>query len=153
MGATTMQRKIIPDIVKEQSIYALPLDGTALDAAKMMANRDVGAVLVVERDGRLAGIVTERDITRRIVANGLDAKKTAVADIMTPSPDTISPDDFGVEALEIMRVRRYRHLPVTVDGKAVAMVSVRDLYEVMKDELETNIRETEAFVFGDRYGA
>ncbi|MDX9859364.1 MAG: CBS domain-containing protein [Rhodospirillales bacterium] len=148
-----MQRKIIPDIVQEQSIYALPPDGTALDAAKMMADHDVGAVLVVERDGRLAGIVTERDITRRIVADGLDAGKTAVADIMTPGPDTISPDDFGVEALEIMRVRRYRHLPVTVEGKAVAMVSVRDLYEVMKDELETNIRETEAFVFGDRYGA
>lgn len=148
-----MQRRIIPDIVKEQSIHALPLDGTALEAAKLMANRDVGAVLVVEKDGRLAGIVTERDITRRIVANGLDSKKTTVAEIMSRNPDTISPDDFGVEALEIMRVRRYRHLPVTVEGKAVAMVSVRDLYEVMKDELEASIRETEAYVFGDRYGA
>ena len=148
-----MQRKIIPDIVKDQSVHALPLDGTVLDAARMMANRDIGAVVVVAKDGSLAGIVTERDITRRIVANGLDPKKATVADIMTHDPDTISPDDLGLEALEIMRVRRYRHLPVTIDGKAVAMVSVRDLYEVLKDELETSIRETEAFVFGDRYGA
>jgi len=148
-----MHRRIIPDIVKDQSIHALPPDGTVLEAAKLMSNRDVGAVLVVEKDGRLAGIVTERDITRRIVASGQDPKKTAVSEIMTRDPDTISPDDFGVEALEIMRVRRYRHLPVTVEGKAVAMVSVRDLYEVMKDELEASIRETEAYVFGDRYSA
>ncbi|MBE0529702.1 MAG: CBS domain-containing protein [Rhodospirillales bacterium] len=148
-----MMRRIIPDVVKDQSIHTLPPDSTALEAAKMMANRDVGAILVVGKDGRLAGILTERDITRRIVANGLDPKKATVAEIMTHNPDTLSPDNTEAEALEIMRVRRYRHLPVTVDGKAVAMVSVRDLYEVMKVELEESIRETEAFVFGDRYGA
>jgi CBS domain-containing protein len=81
-----MQRRIVPDIVKEQSLHALPLASTALDAAKMMAHRDVGAILVVERDGRLAGIITERDITRRIVANGLDPKKTPVTDVMTHNP-------------------------------------------------------------------
>lgn len=148
-----MQRRIIPDIVKDQSVHTLTPENTAFEAAKMMATHDVGAVLVVDGEGRLAGILTERDITRRVVAKGLDAKKASVADIMTRNPDTLSPDDSGTEALEIMRVRHYRHLPVTVDGKAVAMVSVRDLYEVMKDELETSIRETEAFVFGDRYGA
>jgi CBS domain-containing protein len=148
-----MLRRIIPDIVKDQGIHALAPENTAFEAARLMANRDVGAVLVVGKDERLAGIITERDITRRIVAKGLDPKKTAIAEIMTHNPDTLSPDDSGTEALEIMRVRHYRHLPVTVDGKAVAMVSVRDLYEVMKDELETSIRETEAFVFGDRYGA
>ena len=148
-----MLRRIIPDIVKDQRIHALAPDKTAYEAAKLMANHDVGAVLVVDADGRLAGIITERDVTRRIVAKGLDPKKTAIADVMTRNPDTLSPDDTGTEALEIMRVRHYRHLPVAVDGKAVAMVSVRDLYEVMKDELETSIRETEAFVFGDRYGA
>lgn len=148
-----MLRRIIPDIVKDQSLHALAPDSTAFEAARLMANRDVGAVLVVGEDGLLAGILTERDITRRVVANGLNPKKTTIAEIMTKNPDTLSPDDTGTEALEIMRVRHYRHLPVTVDGKAVAMVSVRDLYEVMKDELETSIRETEAFVFGDRYGA
>lgn len=148
-----MLRRIIPDIVKDQSLHALAPESTAFEAARLMANRDVGAVLVVGEDGQLAGILTERDITRRVVANGLNPKKTSIAEIMTRNPDTLSPDDTATEALEIMRVRHYRHLPVAVGGKAVAMVSVRDLYEVMKDELETSIRETEAFVFGDRYGA
>jgi CBS domain-containing protein len=72
-----MQRRIVPDIVKEQSLHALPLASTALDAAKMMANRDVGAILVVERDGRLAGIITERDFTRGSSPMGTIRRKTA----------------------------------------------------------------------------
>ena len=83
----------------------------------------------------------------------MDPKKTTIDKIMTANPDTVRPDDSALEALEIMRVRHYRHLPVVDEGKVVGMVSVRDLYEVMKEELEHSIRETEAFVFGDRYGA
>ncbi len=148
-----MKRNVIPDIVKDQSIHALAEDRTVLEAAKLMANRDVGAIVVMDADGGLAGIVTERDITRRVVTKGLDPKKTTIADIMSRKPDTVGPDDSALEALEIMRVRHYRHLPVVDDDRVVGMVSVRDLYEVMKVELEANIRETEAYVFGDRYGA
>lgn len=148
-----MKRKIIPDIVKDQTIYSLSPESTAFDAAKTMTTRDIGAMVVIGDDGLLAGILTERDLTRRVVAKGKDPKKVAVADIMTKDPDTIGSEDSALEALEIMRVRRYRHLPVADEGRVVGMVSVRDLYEVMKEELEASIRETEAFVFGDRYGA
>lgn len=148
-----MKRNVIPDIVKDQSIHALSPDRTVVEAAKLMANRDVGAIVVIDEEGRLAGILSERDITRRVITKGMDPKKTTIADIMTANPDTVRPDDSALEALEIMRVRHYRHLPVVDDGKVVGMVSVRDLYEVMKEELEHSIRETEAFVFGDRYGA
>ena len=148
-----MKRKIIPDILPRQNIHSLRPEGSAFEAAKLMSNRDVGAIVVTSEDGLLAGIVTERDLTRRVVSKGLDPKNVTVGDIMTRDPDTVGPEDSGLDALEIMRIRRYRHLPVVEDGKVVAMVSVRDLYEVMKEELEASIRETEAFVFGDRYGA
>lgn len=73
---------------------------------------------------------------------------------MTANPDTLAPSDRASDALELMLTRRYRHLPVLgEDGKCVAMVSIRDLYEAVKEGLEENIRETEAFVFGDRYSA
>lgn len=148
-----MKRRIIPDIVKDQAIiHSLSPDATAAEAAKLMTNRDVGAVAVLDASGHLAGIVSERDVTRRVVAKGLDPAKVTVADFMTHDPDTVGPDDTALEALEIMRVRHYRHLPVAADGKIVGMLSVRDLYEVLKEELEHSIRETEAFVFGDRYG-
>ncbi|MBL6929392.1 MAG: CBS domain-containing protein [Rhodospirillales bacterium] len=148
-----MKRKIIPDIVPNQRIHTLPPETAVFEAAKLMVNHDIGAVVITSEDGLMAGIVTERDLTRRVLAKGLDPKSINVGEIMTRDPDTVGPSDSALEALEIMRIRRYRHLPVVEDGKVVGMVSVRDLYEIMKEELEASIRETEAFVFGDRYGA
>ncbi|MCG8508195.1 MAG: CBS domain-containing protein, partial [Rhodospirillales bacterium] len=108
----TMRQKIIPDIIKDQNIHSLAPDGTVLEAAKLMVNRDVGAIVVTDEGNKLAGIVTERDITRRVIAKGLDPSAVKISEIMTKEPDTVGPDDSAVEALEIMRIRRYRHLPV-----------------------------------------
>jgi signal-transduction protein with cAMP-binding, CBS, and nucleotidyltransferase domain len=148
-----MQRKIMPDIVKRQAISSLKPENTAYEAATVMVKANIGAVVVLDKQDCLTGIVTERDMTRRVVAKGLDPKQTKLADIMTKNPDTLSPDDSAFDALELMQARNYRHLPVVEDGKCVGMVSVRDLYAAAKSSLEENIRETEAFVFGDRYGA
>lgn len=148
-----MLRRIIPDIVKDQKICELPASGTVFEAARQMTDCDVAAVVVLDEDGKLMGIVTERDITRRLVAHGRRARETTLGDIMTESPDTLAPTDTAGDALELMRVRNYRHIPVVENGKVVGMVSIRDLYAAIKVELEENIKETEAFVFGDRYGA
>ena len=147
-----MQRKIMPDIVNKQSISALKPDNTVYEAANMMAKVNVAAIVVEDDKGLMTGIVTERDLTRRVVAKGLDAKKTPITDIMTANPYTLAPDDSAGDALELMQARYFRHLPVVEDGKCVGMVSIRDLYMAVKLSLEENIRETEAFVFGDRYG-
>ena len=149
----SMHLKIIPDIVTDQSICALPLASTAIEAAKAMAVHHCAAVVITDENGKLIGIVTERDLTRRVVAEDRDPKSTALGDIMSKDPDTLAPGDSAFDALELMRVRGYRHLPVVDQGQVIGMVSVRDLYAAVKDSLEKDIRETEAFVFGDRYGA
>lgn len=148
-----MNRKIIPDVVRRDEICALKPSTTAREAAEQMAARNISAVVVVDDAEQLIGIVTERDFTRQVTAQGLDSAKVMLGDIMTTDPDTLSPDDSAMDALELMHQRNYRHLPVAMDGKCVAMVSIRDLYQTVKDALEEDIRETEAFVFGDRYGA
>ena len=148
-----MQRKIIPDIVTGQTINSAKVDTTVMDVAKQMAGAHIAAITVEDDDGMLIGIITERDITQRVVAKGLNAETTSVSDVMTKNPDTLSPNDSAGDALELMQSRNYRHLPVTENGKCIAMVSIRDLYKAAKEQLEENIRETEAFVFGDRYGA
>ncbi len=148
-----MQRKIVPDIVQGQSLTSVTIDDTAFSAAKKMADAHVAAVVVVDGNGDLIGIVTERDMTQRVLAAGLDGKSTKISDIMTANPDTLAPDDSAGDALELMRTRKYRHLPVVDGSKCVAMVSIRDLYAAVHDALEADMRETEAFVFGDRYGA
>lgn len=148
-----MQRKIMPDIIKQQVVSSLKQDSTVFEAATLMASANIAAVIIVDDDGKLAGIVTERDLTRRVVAKGLEPKETPLADVMTENPDTLSPDDSAGDALELMQARHFRHLPVVEGDECVGMVSIRDLYMAAKSSLEESIRETEAFVFGDRYGA
>jgi len=118
-----------------------------------MAEKHIAALVVVDADGNLIGILTERDLTQRVLAEGLDPNEITVGEVMTDNPDTLSADDSARDALELMQSRKYRHLPVTEDGKCIAVVSIRDLYATVKSALEEDIRETEAFVFGDRYGA
>ena len=148
-----MQSRIIPDIVKDQTICALPQFSTVHEAARQMAECDVAAVVVTGDDGRMVGIMTERDITRRVVGQGRDPRTTSLSDVMTRDPDTLSPDDRASEALEVMQRRGFRHLPVIDDDNiVVGMVSIRDLYASVQRSLEDDLHETEAFVFGERYG-
>lgn len=148
-----MQRKIVPDIVERTNIATVVVDDSVYDGAKLMAEKHIAALIVVDEQDKIIGIVTERDLTQRILAAGLDGKSTKIGSIMTENPDTLSPDDSASDALELMQMRNYRHLPVMEDGKCIAVVSIRDLYASVKQTLEEDIRETEAFVFGDRYGA
>lgn len=148
-----MHRFIIPDVIKEHSVRVLKRTDNAFDAAIEMEKSHIAAILITDEDGNLEGIVTERDLTRRIIAADLPPKETLLGDIMTADPDTLDPADSAGDALEMMRSRSFRHLPVSKDGKILGMVSVRDLYSAVKADLEDDIRETEAFVFGDRYGA
>ena len=148
-----MRLRIIPDIVNNQKLSVLSKQNTAREAAKQMAEKDIAAIVVTDDGGALLGIVTERDLTRRVIAGNRDPDKVTVGEIMTGNPDTLAPRDSALDALELMRTRKYRHLPVVDDGRVVGMVSIRDLYAAVKTALEKDIRETEAFVFGDRYGA
>jgi len=148
-----MQRKIVPDVISEQDVLAVTVDTTAQEAASGMAAHNVAAVVVTDADGKLIGIVTERDMTRHIVATDGSPSAVLCGDIMTKNPDTLAPDDEAIDALQLMHNRKYRHLPVTTDGICIGMVSIRDLYQSVMSAMEEDIRETEAFVFGDRYGA
>lgn len=143
--------KIIPDVVDNQALYKLPPTASVSDAAKIMAANRISAVLITEGE-RLVGIFTERDMTARVVAVGLDPKTTHLMEVMTPRPDVLAPDDSPMNALDLMRKRHYRHLPVMDAGRIVGMVSIRDLYAFVKDQLEKDVRQREAFIFDTGYG-
>jgi len=148
-----MQRKIMPDIIKHQVISSLKQDSSVFEAASLMTSANIAAIVIVDDNNKVSGIITERDLTRRVIAKGLDPKQTPIGAVMTKNPDTLSPDDSASDALELMQSRHFRHLPVVDGDTCVGMVSIRDLYIAAKSTLEESIRETEAFVFGDRYGA
>ncbi len=146
-----MQRKIVPDVIRDQTIYSVPPTTPSREVARVMAENKVAAVVVVEGTV-LKGIITERDITGRLVAAGGDADKVLAREIMTPDPDCLTPSDSALDALRLMRERRYRHLPVTDDGVVVGMISIRDLYAVVIDQLERDVKTHENFIYGEAYG-
>ena len=147
-----MQRRIIPGVIDgSQALCCLPSTATAREAASLMAERHVGAVMIVMH-GRLEGIVTERDLVTRLLAGGGDPDTTTLAMIMTPDPHTMSPDDLAVDALDKMRKGHFRHLPVLRGGEVCGMVSIRDLYEAIRASLEEDLHGAETLIFGDQYG-
>ena len=102
-------------------------------AAKMMAAKNAGAVMVVV-GGRLVGICTERDIVFRVVGAGLDVTATRLSDVMTPAPHTIDPDKPFGHALLVMQEHGFRHLPVVQNGKLVGIVSSRSAMDPQLEE-------------------
>jgi CBS domain-containing protein len=146
-----MPRKIVPDLVNQQEVWSLKPQATAREAARFMTQRKIGAVMVVA-DGKLVGILSERDLMTKVMSQDRDPDQTLLNDIMTRAPITIAPADDPRKALELMREHNIRHLPVTSDGRPVAMVSVRDLYDAVKAELEADLAERDAYIYGSGYG-
>ncbi|MDQ3069743.1 MAG: CBS domain-containing protein [Acidobacteriota bacterium] len=98
-----------------------------LDVAKLMEREGVGAIPICE-DGKLAGIVTDRDIAMRVVAGGLDPKSTQVRDVMTSNPECVKADESIDRALEVMESRQVRRIPVIdAGGKLVGIIAQADI--------------------------
>lgn len=146
-----MTRRIIPDVVKDQDILTLPPTATVRQAAVAMAERRVGAVLIVER-GKLAGIFTERDVLNRVLAVAVDPDQTPVSAVMTPRPATISPSATAIDALRLMQEGRYRHLPVVDGQRILGVVSLRDFFGAEFQSIEAEMDMRAAIMEGPGYG-
>jgi CBS domain-containing protein len=127
----------VKDVMARRAILKAAPGVHIRKAARMMADKNAGAVLVIDHD-RLVGICTERDIVFRVVARGLDPAATRVADVMTPDPHVVAPDKPFGYALLVMHERGFRHMPVVQDGKVIGMVSARS---AMDPDLEDFVSE------------
>ncbi len=132
-----MTIRTLRDIVAQQTPVTAPATMSVRDAAVVMRQRRIGAMMVVE-NGVLAGVFTERDALNRVVAEGRDSQVTLLGDVMTKNPRTLSPEAVFSAALELMHEGRFRHVPIVEHGVPVGMVSVRD---AMGSELESFVYE------------
>jgi len=123
-----MIRKVMPDVVSDQDIFALTGDATVGEAVRGMAERNIHAVLVIDGE-QLTGIFTSTDLVTRVVAVGRRPSLTPLQDVMTRQPQTVNPDFDAGEALRCMHKGGFRHLPVVDNGKVVGMLSRRDFLE------------------------
>ena len=112
-------------------VLAVESATTLEDAARRMHERRVGAVVVLDENARLLGIVTERDVLRAVATGGVEGP---VSDVMTPSPETVEPDESAGQAAVLMIHGGFRHLPVVAEGAVVGMISIRDLVRLTVDD-------------------
>lgn len=120
-----MRRRTLAEVISSDKVVHLTAEATVLEACRLMAREHVGAVLVMS-DGRLEGIVSERDVATRVVAAGREPRATTLAEAMTRGPVTATRRTLAVEALRTMHEGGFRHLPVVEADEVVAMVSLRD---------------------------
>ncbi|WP_421707999.1 CBS domain-containing protein [Algihabitans sp.] len=147
-----MNRRIMPDVIAPgQQLSTLGPSATVTEAVRLMRDRHIGAVLILE-DQTLLGIFTERDVLTRVVAQERDPATTSLSEVMTANPDTVAPDDKAIDALDRMSTQGYRHLPVVAGERVVAILSIRDLYAAVRRSLERDLRERDAYIFGESYG-
>jgi CBS domain-containing protein len=137
-----MPNRPVSQLVKNQRILTATATMSVAEAAAAMREAKVGAIMVVNGP-RLVGIFTERDALYRVLAAGKDPKRTSLADVMTVSPTTITPDmPFG-HALHLMYERGFRHVPVVENGLPIGMVSARDALGPEMEQFEAELRERE----------
>lgn len=115
----------IKELYKPGALASADLGESLVDAAQKMSSNELGS-LAIMRDGRFVGIMSERDLVAAL-SDEVDPRETEISDYMTPSPITVGPDDDAEEVINQMLEAGVRHMPVTVDGKPVGMVSLRDL--------------------------
>jgi CBS domain-containing protein len=132
---------------KDQGIISITADASVLDAIKIMADKAVGSLLVMQGD-ELQGIVTERDYARKVIIKGRSSETTEVGEIMTAKVCTATVQDTVNNCMTVMTKRKIRHLPVVDDGKVVGMISIGDLVQAIITDQQEEIEHLEQYISG-----
>jgi len=129
----------VRSVMEKKKLLTAPPDTSVSAAAKLMAKKNVGAIMVVENE-HLVGIFTERDALVRVMAQDRDAKATLLADVMTTTPQTVDPSKTFGSALLMMYENGFRHVPVVEEGKVIGIVSSRN---ALDPDLEEFVAEAQ----------
>lgn len=132
---------------KGHAVWSLPPEATVYDAIKMMAEKSAGAMLVVS-DGRLVGIVSERDYARKVILKGKLSRETRVSEIMSSPVTTVGPESTADECMRLMTEKRIRHLPVVGEGGLIGVVSIGDLVKAIVSLQAQTIQHLSDYIEG-----
>jgi CBS domain-containing protein len=132
---------------KISALWSVSPETTVFDAIKLMAEKNIGALLVLSGD-KLAGVFTERDYTRKIALHGKSSRDTRVAEVMTGNVVTVSPDDFVEDGMRLMTEHRVRHLPVVEGARVIGVISIGDLVNWIISAQNAAIEQMEQYITG-----
>jgi CBS domain-containing protein len=139
---TTTVRQML---TRKSGVHTLSPDATILEALKLMADKNIGAVLILSGSD-IAGILSERDYARKVALLGKSSKDTPVSEIMTTGVICVEPGWTANECMALMTDKRIRHLPVVEEGKVVGVISIGDVVRAVVDEHQFTIRSLEQYI-------
>ena len=132
---------------KGYQVWSIAPNASVFDALKLMADKGIGALMVMENDD-VIGIISERDYARKVVLHGKLSKDTPVRDIMTTQLFGVHLDTTADECMALMTDKRIRHLPVCKEGELVGVVSIGDIVKAIMDEQKVTINHLENYIMG-----
>ncbi len=137
---------------KGGEVWSLSPDATVFEALKIMAEKDVGALLVTDQ-GKVVGIFSERDYARKVVLHGRSSKESAVREMMTSRVLYVPPEETIEGCMRLMTAKRVRHLPVLEDERLVGIITIGDVVKRIISDQQFTINELEKYITGSGYGA
>lgn len=132
---------------KGSNVYSVTPETTVFEAIKTMAEKNIGALAVVDA-GRLIGILSERDYTRKVVLQGKSSKSTQVREIISGEIISVTPEHTVEDCLRLMTNHRVRHLPVLTNGQLAGLVSIGDLVNSIISAQRTTIEQLQVYIGG-----
>jgi CBS domain-containing protein len=144
--------KTVGDLLrtKGDKVWSIGPDATVYEALAVMAEKDVGALLVLDNAGQLVGVLSERDYARKVVLKGKTSRETRVREIMTEKVVGVRPDQTIEECMALMTNKRIRHLPVLEGGRLAGVISIGDVVKAIISEQEFVIEQLENYITGNR---
>jgi len=140
---------LILDSKRDRTVYTITPQASVLEAVQRMAERGVGALLVMQGE-KIVGIVTERDYARKMILKGRSSNETPVCDIMTSPVMYVRPRQTNEECMKLMTENRLRHLPVMDGEKLIGLISIGDLVKDIISEQQFIIEQLEHYITGQR---
>jgi CBS domain-containing protein len=137
---------------KGNDVWSIGPQVTAFEALEIMAEKNIGALLVVD-EGKLVGIFSERDYARKVILKGKSSKGTPVYELMSTNVFYITPDRTIEDCMALMSAKHIRHLPVLENDKLVGIVTIRDVVKQIISDQEITIQDLENYISGRVYGA
>jgi CBS domain-containing protein len=142
---------IVAQVLQEKghTVWSVPPDATVYQALELMAEKGIGAVLVLDGE-QIVGILSERDYARKVILKGKSSRDTRVSEIMTTAVYYVHPHQTVEECMALMTAKRIRHLPVLEQGKLVGLISIGDVVKAVISDQESMIQALEKYITGSR---
>ena len=144
--------KTVKDILKDKKrdVVTIPPKAKVFDALKIMGEKELGSLMVIDNKGKVCGILSERDYARKVILKGKTSRETLVEEIMTPSDKmyTVKPDTSVEDCMVLITAKRIRHVPVFDDDKFVGLISIGDVVKSIISEKDMLIEHLSNYIAG-----